>query len=128
MKFNPSPVLSVIAALGLIEVTSNAQYRNGTRMFFDPQTGVAYGSYSTGYSRRILQDGKMYPLNPREIKTQSFAASFWDYATGTHVPTGEIVDYKHKGYKRISDPIKRLELIARMVPVYRSHREKEAIA
>lgn len=126
MNFNPSPVLSVIAALGLIEVTSNAQYRNGTRMFFDPQTGVAYGSYSAGYSRRILQDGQMYPLNPREIKTQSFAA--WGYATGTHVPTGVIVDYKLKGYKRISDPIKRLELIARLVPVYRSHREKEAIA
>lgn len=127
MNANPSPALSVIATLGLIEVTSDKQLRNGTRMFYDPEARAYYGSYAAGYARRLYSSpfyGKkremmMYPLNPREIKTRSFAASFWDYATGTRVPTGEIVDCKLKGYKLIEDPVKRLELIASAATRYR---------
>lgn len=118
MSANPSPALSVIATLGLIEVTSDKQLRNGTRMFYDPTAGVYYGSYAAGYARRLYSSpfyGKnremmMYPLNPREMHSHVY----------THWETGKPSVFELKGYKLIEDPVKRLELIASAATLYRT--------
>lgn len=117
MNANPSPALSVIATLGLIEVTSDKQLRNGTRMFYDPEAKVYYGSYAAGYVRRLYSSpfyGKkremmMYPLNPREMHSHFY----------THWETGTGYEFVRKGYKLINDPVKRLETIASAATRYR---------
>ena len=54
--------------LVLEEVTTPRQKKNGTRMFLCPRTNVKYGSYSSGYVRRIYPGNRykemMYQLNP----------------------------------------------------------------
>ena len=118
MNANPSPALSVIATLGLIEVTSDKQLRNGTRMFYDPTAKVYYGSYAAGYARRLYsspfygnkREMMMYPLNPREI--QKHVITSWK--------TGEPAFVEIKGYKLINDPVKRLEIIASAATLYRT--------
>jgi hypothetical protein len=65
----------------LVEITSPRQAKNGTRMFHDTVSGCRYGSYASGYVRRIYvirryeastpcpahlnHTEEMYPLNPR---------------------------------------------------------------
>ena len=118
MSANPSPALSVIATLGLIEVTSDKQLRNGTRMFYDPTARVYYGSYAAGYARRLYlspfygnkREMMMYPLNPREMHSHTY----------NHWETGESTVYELKGYKLINDPVKRLEIIASAATLYRT--------
>jgi hypothetical protein len=65
----------------LVEITTPRQAKNGTRMFHDFVSGCRYGSYASGYVRRIYtvrnslefvlgpahlnHREQMYPLNPR---------------------------------------------------------------
>lgn len=65
----------------LVEITTPRQANNGTRMFYDSKSGCRYGSYASGYVRRIYivrfnpvfvlgpahlnNKQQMYPLNPR---------------------------------------------------------------
>lgn len=121
MNANPSPALSVIATLGLIEVTSDKQLRNGTRMFYDPTARVYYGSYAAGYARRLYlspfygnkREMMMYPLNPREMKSVYVYRHEFDNTDFTGF-------YSRKGYKLINDPVKRLEIIASAATLYRT--------
>jgi hypothetical protein len=46
--------LNIITNKDLVEVTSEQQSSNGTRMFYDNRTGVMYGSYSNGDVRRLI--------------------------------------------------------------------------
>jgi len=52
----------------LKEVTTPRQKKNGTRMFHCPRTNVKYGSYDSGYVRRIYPGNRykemMYQINP----------------------------------------------------------------
>ena len=52
----------------LQEISTPRQKKNGTRMFLCPRTNVKYGSYSSGYVRRIYPGNRykemMYQLNP----------------------------------------------------------------
>jgi len=60
----------------LKEITTKRQLKNGTRMFYCPRTNVKYGSYSSGYVRRIypgnMHKEMMYQLNPVERFPVSF--------------------------------------------------------
>ena len=62
--------------LVLEEITTPRQKKNGTRMFLCPRTNVKYGSYTSGYVRRIypgnIHKEMMYQLNP----VQRFPVSF----------------------------------------------------
>lgn len=65
----------------LVDITTARQANNGTRMFHDVASGCCYGSYASGYVRRIYvvrhnpvfvlgpahlnHTQQMYPLNPR---------------------------------------------------------------
>ena len=62
-------LLSEVQKAGLEEVTTKRQNNNGTRTFFDPQRGVYYSVYSSGYVRRVpdIKRGSFhYPVNKRK--------------------------------------------------------------
>ena len=58
----------LIKDFALQEISTPRQKKNGTRMFLCPRTNVKYGSYSSGYVRRIYPGNRykemMYQLNP----------------------------------------------------------------
>jgi hypothetical protein len=62
--------------LGLIDQTTKRQRKSGTEIYFDPSVNERYGTYESGYVRRLVtykvwhtRDNvfatRMYPLNPR---------------------------------------------------------------
>ena len=70
----------------LKEITTKRQLKNGTRMFLCPRTNVKYGSYSSGYVRRIypgnIHKEMMYQLNPVKRFPISFTTKdgrSWSY-------------------------------------------------
>ena len=70
----------------LKEVTTKRQLKNGTRIFYCPRTNVKYGSYASGYVRRIYPGNKykevMYQLNPVDRFPISFKTKdgkLWSY-------------------------------------------------
>jgi len=70
----------------LKEVTTKRQLKNGTRIFHCPRTNVKYGSYSSGYVRRIYPGNfhkeMMYQLNPVKRLPVSFTTldnKSWSY-------------------------------------------------
>lgn len=60
----------------LKEITTKRQLKNGTRMFYCARTNVKYGSYASGYVRRIypgnIRKEMAYQLNPVERYSVSF--------------------------------------------------------
>ena len=60
--------------LGMYEVTSNIQKKNGTRAFaIDTNEGtLVYALYKSGYVRSVNRAGRAYQLNKtKEVKTKS---------------------------------------------------------
>jgi hypothetical protein len=110
-------VLKEIVELGLIDVTTERQEKNGTRMYSDTITKVYYATYDSGYVRRlslrsgIPNDFGMYPLNPR--KNVEFT-----------IPSVPDKVFTNKGYEKIDDPLERLKLIVRGVNNYREYFKK----
>jgi len=77
-KFNATFRASAVAVaqeLGLEFISTRRQVNNGTLMFNDPETGVQYAMYDSGYVRRHIKGYRhsfmkeapryMYPLNKR---------------------------------------------------------------
>ena len=46
-------LINQLRDIGLIEITTDRQYKNGTRMFYDDEANCWYASYKSGYARRI---------------------------------------------------------------------------
>ena len=70
----------------LKEITTKRQLKNGTRIFLCPRTNVKYGSYTSGYVRRIypgnIRKEMMYQLNPVKRFPVSFTTKDdrpWSY-------------------------------------------------
>lgn len=57
--------------IGLVEITSDRQAKNGTRIYLDPQAKCSYTLHASGYVRRISGSDR-YQLNPtRKISRQT---------------------------------------------------------
>ena len=76
----------LIKDFALQEITTPRQLKNGTRMFLCPRTNVKYGSYSSGYVRRIypgnIRKEMTYQLNPVKRFPVSFTTKDgkeWSY-------------------------------------------------
>ena len=117
-------LLSEIIELGLKDITTNCQKKNGTMMFHDPETDSSYGLYSkSGYVRRLIKarqypwntvnDIYMYPLNQRPLVPTEYKT--YDGQTRT---------YKSKQTIRVYELDKQLEIIIRAVKNYREYRKK----
>jgi hypothetical protein len=107
---------SEISMLGLLDVTTKKQSKNGTRMYYDPVARVNYATYEKGYVRRLMhnkRDFHMYPVNPRIDSKREWVSKI----------SGEVISYTIKGYQLILDPIERLRLLARAVRNYRYNPE-----
>ena len=70
----------------LKEITTKRQLKNGTRIFLCPRTNVKYGSYTSGYVRRIypgnIRKEMSYQLNPVKRFPVSFTTKDdrpWSY-------------------------------------------------
>lgn len=78
-------------SVNLVEITTPRQAKNGTRMFHDVASDCCYGSYASGYVRRIYvirhnpvfvlgpahlnHTQQMYPLNPRVVMDNGYYRS-----------------------------------------------------
>lgn len=95
--------------------TTNSRCRKGTRMFYDPETGVRYSSSAAGYVRRYVPTkwwGKDITsktvLNPTRVEEYS-----WRERT-----------YTRRKAILLSEETDRLEIVARGVRNYRKTMKK----
>lgn len=52
-----------LTEIGLVEITSDRQAKNGTRIYRDPLAKCSYALHASGYVRRISGSDR-YQLNP----------------------------------------------------------------
>lgn len=100
-----------LETLGLIELTSKRQAKNGTLRFHDPITGCDYFSYANGYVRRKPKHTSIYQLNKKiTVKRES------QYRAGTFFIC----------YERIMEMSeeKRIDIIARATVNFRNYLKK----
>lgn len=101
--------MNTIQNLGLIETTTDRQFKNGTREYLDPQTGEYYSMHASGYVRRIIKyrpgAKDSYQLNPVRINPR---------------PNGTA------GYERVMVSFtEQLEILGRRVVSYRIYVAKK---
>lgn len=106
---NKGSTIDSILDLGMREITTDKQLRNGTRMFIDPQSNTRYASYKSGYVRRVYPYGNtesMYPLNRRQSPNANWNTN----------PQGIPV-----ACELISDPVDRLKVIERRARIWKEN-------
>ena len=74
---------------GIVETTTQRQWRNGTRQFKLP-TGQLLATYKSGYVRRCDSSDRIWQLNHKYIQNRR-----WTYLDGI-----ELVTKEYKGYAR----------------------------
>lgn len=106
--------LSELLDLGLKNITTNRQAKNGTMMFHDPETGASYGLYTaSGYVRRIGSSDRAYQLNQRP------ATMIRRYMQNGHTYT-----YTTKSIVLVYDFADQLDIAIKAVKNYRSYCKK----
>ena len=101
--------MNKLKALRLIEVTSQRQADNGTQMYFDPVTNHFYGSYESGYVRRIPNiDGF-----PSHIKYKAF------FTSAKYPVNRRCMSNPENTYVKLYNASDREDLLARAVANYR---------
>jgi len=75
--------LAMLHEDGIVEITTQRQWRNGTRQFKLP-TGQLLATYKSGYVRRCDSSDRVYQLNPKyKTKTR------WVFLTENGLETKE---------------------------------------
>tara|TARA_B110000240_G_C13277715_1_gene358681 strand:+ start:79 stop:540 length:462 start_codon:yes stop_codon:yes gene_type:complete len=106
--------MNKLETLGLTDVTSKTQKKNGTVCYYDPITDCDYLSYSSGYVRRAYTKAThyssrlhrtIYQLNPTKKTTR--------YYKGEGYPVTERILIHNPGY--------RIHLLSRAVVNYRKN-------
>lgn len=118
-------LMNELLALGLTEITNDRQRKNGTMMFFDPQTGCEYGIYKTGYVRRKIKkssnpfmrtDSYIYQLNQRPATIIS-----------RHTINGHKFTFTTKSIILVHDLCEQLRIVIKAVKNYRKYYEKNYV-
>ena len=71
---------------GIVEVTTQRQWRNGTRQFKLP-TGQMLATYKSGYVRRCDSSDRVYQINPQYKRNVR-----WMYLDGVELVTREYIE------------------------------------
>ena len=107
--------MNKLETLGLVEITSKTQKKNGTVCYYDPITDCDYLSYASGYVRRAYTKAThyssrlhrtIYQLNP-----QKKARRFWNER-----------EYEVTERILIHNPGYRMHLLAKAVVNYRNNK------
>jgi hypothetical protein len=110
-----SPLSSFGQDLNNVEEVTNSRCGKGTRMFYDPETGVKYSSAASGYVRRYA------PIKWRGLDIISKTAL--NPTRGEKYSWGERTCTRRK-YILLSEETDRLEIVARGVRNYRKTMKK----
>ena len=105
--------------LGIQDVTTNRQHRNGTIVWQLPiknnnsgKTNIEVASFSTGYVRNQNSGYSNYQLNKRcESNPQYYPETKYNVDTNEHTKTGKYLKFTTRGCKLIPIEIDRLEYL-----------------
>lgn len=105
-------LLTQISELGLENITTDRQKKNGTMMFFDNKTGSKYGIYKSGYIRRQNNE-RLYQLNQRPATIIS-----------RETINGHKYTFSTKDITLVHDFDQQLEILIKGVKNYRAYYSK----
>ena len=105
--------------LGIVDITTNRQHRNGTIVWRLPiknnnsgKTNIEVASFSTGYVRNQNSGYSNYQLNKRcQSDSQYYPERKYNPNTNEHVKTGKYLKFETRGCKLIPIEIDRLEYL-----------------
>ena len=105
--------------LGIVDITTNRQHRNGTVVWRLPiknnnsgKTNIEVASFSTGYVRNQNSGYSNYQLNKRcQSDSQYYPERKYNPNTNEHVKTGKYLKFETRGCKLIPIEIDRLEYL-----------------
>ena len=110
-------VLITMDLLGITDVTTNRQHRNGTIVWklpiknnHKPTSFIEVASFSTGYVRNQNSGYSNYQLNKR-CQSEPHYYPEQKYIDGEHRKTGKYLKYETRGCKLIPIEIDRLEYL-----------------
>lgn len=63
-SLSETPAYKAVESLGVYNITSERQSKNGTLALYDPKTTSTYTFHANGYFRRDVGYGRVYQLNP----------------------------------------------------------------
>ena len=93
-------VLCVMEQLGTVYASTRKQTENGTLLFHDPQTGVDYGFYESGYCRRIVggtyTTNYCYQLNRTVRVNGRYVRTLANPLEQLGIVTGAVVHYRSR--------------------------------
>ena len=112
-------VLHNMDLLGIMDITTTRQHKNGTIVWKLPiknnnsgKTNVEVASFSTGYVRNQNSGYSNYQLNKRcESNPEYYPERKYNADTGEHVKTGKYIKWTTRGCKLIPIEIDRLEYL-----------------
>ena len=114
-------VLETMNLLGIMDVTTTRQHKNGTIIWKLPikinypgnkERLIEVGSFSTGYVRNQNCGYSNYQLNKRcESNPEYYPERKYNPDTGEHVKTGKYLKFETRGCKLIPVEIDRLEYL-----------------
>jgi hypothetical protein len=107
--------MTKIQIIGLIEVTSQCQSKNGTRCFHDPIAKCDYLSYRSGYVRRREITGSRY-IRIYQLNKTTVARKESTWQKGYYVESVERI--------MEMNPESRLEIIVKRAISYRRYLNK----
>jgi len=122
-QYNSDPryakVLETMDLLGIMDVTTTRQHKNGTVVWKLPiknwnsgKTNIEVASFSTGYVRNQNSGYSNYQLNKRcQSNPQYYPEQKYNPNTGEHVKTGKYLKFTTRGCELISVEIDRLEYL-----------------
>lgn len=105
--------------LGIVDITTNRQHRNGTVVWRLPiknwnsgKTNIEVASFSTGYVRNQNSGYSNYQLNKRcQSNSQYYPETKYNVDTNEHTKTGKYLKFETRGCKLIPIEIDRLEYL-----------------
>jgi hypothetical protein len=112
-------VLITMDLLGITDVTTNKQHKNGTIVWKLPiknnnsgKTNIEVASFSTGYVRNQNSGYSNYQLNKRcEGEPEYYPEHKYNSISGMHDKTGKYIKYTTRSCKLIPIEIDRLEYL-----------------